>query len=76
MDRIPQTPEDRVLWTLVSQGGKAARSYLRRRARLKLAELEPVLAALEREKKITRTNIEQSGWPDQVIRLECLRDWP
>ena len=69
MDRIPQTPEDRVLWTLVSLGGNAVRSYLRRRARLKLAELEPVLAALEREKKITRRNIEISGRPNQMITL-------
>jgi len=69
MDKIPQTPEDRILWALVSQGGKAARSYLRRRLGLNLAKLEPVLAALEREKKITRERIKQVGRPDQTITL-------
>jgi hypothetical protein len=69
MRQFTQDPEDKVLWTLTSTGGKADRIYLRRRLDMKLAELEPVLAALESKKKIKRTDFEEKGKTNQMISL-------
>jgi hypothetical protein len=69
MERFSQAPEDKVLWALTSTGGKAERSYLRRRLDMKLAELEPALAVLESEKRIKRTDFEDKGKPNQIITL-------
>ncbi len=46
------TPRDKVLWELASHGGKLKKSELRRRTRLKLSELEPILEELARDGKI------------------------
>ena len=46
------TPRDRVLWELACHGGKLKKSDLRRRTRLKLSELEPILEELARDGKI------------------------
>jgi hypothetical protein len=69
MGYFSQDPEDKVLWALTSIGGKADRSYLRQRLDMKLAELEPALAALERKKKIKRTDFEENGKTNQIITL-------
>jgi hypothetical protein len=54
---------------LMAQGGKADRSYLRGRLEMRLAELEPFLAALEGEKRIKRIDFEKNGRPNQLIVL-------
>ena len=69
MRRFSQDPEDKVLWALTSIGGKADRSYLRRRLDMKLAELETALVALESEKRIKRTDFEEKGKTNQMITL-------
>ncbi len=43
------TPRDKVLWELADHGGKLKKSDLRRRTRLKLSELEPILEELARD---------------------------
>jgi uncharacterized protein YjhX (UPF0386 family) len=48
----PQSPRDRILWTLANSGGKMERSRLRRCAGMKLADLDPILAELARGGKI------------------------
>jgi predicted DNA-binding protein len=64
-----QTPADRILWVLITRGGKADRSYLRRRLEMRLAELEPFLAVLESEKRIKRIDFEKNGKRNQEIVL-------
>lgn len=49
---LSQNPQDKVLWELTNHGGKLKKSELRRRTRLKLSELEPILEELTREGKI------------------------
>ena len=48
----PQSPRDRILWILTNSGGKMERSRLRRCARMKYAQLDPILIELSRERKI------------------------
>ena len=69
MKRPLQTTADKILWVLITQGGKADRSYLRERLRMRLAELEPFIAALESEKRIKRIDFEKNGRPNQIIVL-------
>jgi len=69
MRHLTQDPEDKVLWTLVSTGGKVDRTYLRRRLDMKLAEMEPALAALESKKKIKREDFKEKGKTIQIISL-------
>jgi hypothetical protein len=47
-----QTPRDRILWILSSSSGKMARSTLRRRVGMRLADLEPILDELAKEGRI------------------------
>jgi predicted DNA-binding protein len=70
MRSFSQDPEDKILWALISLGGKAKRSYLRRSLDMTLAELEPALVALESKKKIKRTDFEEKGKTNQMITLE------
>jgi DNA-binding MarR family transcriptional regulator len=49
-----QSPHDRVLWELTSHG-KVTRGLLRQRIGLKQADLDIILADLEREGRIQRT---------------------
>jgi hypothetical protein len=46
---------DRILWILSNSGGKMERSTLRRRAGMRLADLEPILGELAREGRIRIT---------------------
>jgi hypothetical protein len=48
----PQSPRDRILWTLANSGGKMERSRLRRCAGMKLADLDSILGELARRSKI------------------------
>ncbi len=52
---MPQSPMDRILWILSNSGGKMERSTLRRRAGMRLADLEPILGELAREGRIRIT---------------------
>ena len=52
---MPQSPMDRILWILSNSGGKMERSTLRRRAGMRLADLEPILRELAGESKISIT---------------------
>ena len=54
---------------LTTRGGKADRSYLRRRLEMRLAEQEPFLADLENEKRIKRIDFEKNGKRNQEIVL-------
>ena len=42
---------------------------MRERLRMRLAELEPFIAALESEKRIKRIDFEKNGRPNQIIVL-------
>jgi DNA-binding MarR family transcriptional regulator len=55
MTSSSQSPRDRVLWILANKGGKITRSSLRRDAEIKLADLDIILAYLEKEGRIKRT---------------------
>jgi DNA-binding MarR family transcriptional regulator len=46
-----QSPRDKVLWELANHG-KMKKSDLRRRTKLNLSELEPILEELEKEGRI------------------------
>ncbi len=54
-DSTSQSPRDRIFWILTNSGGKMNRSRLRRCAGIKLADLNPILGELAREKKIKIT---------------------
>lgn len=49
---IPQSPRDRVLWVLVSCGGRMERGKLMARARIRYVLLDPILAELVKEGRI------------------------
>ena len=42
------------MWILANSGGKMERSRLRKRMAMKYADLDPILAELEKEGRITR----------------------
>jgi len=50
-----QSPRDRILWILANHGSKMIRSSLRRDVGIKQADLDIILADLEREGRIKRT---------------------
>jgi hypothetical protein len=54
MIEAAQSLRDKVLWELANRGKKLERSRLRRYARMKLADLDPILAELARECRINR----------------------
>jgi DNA-binding MarR family transcriptional regulator len=70
--RLSDSPRDRVLWELSSRGGKLSRSDLAKRAKLKQAELDKILDALELEGLVTRTLLKAgvSGRLKQLVRLQ------
>lgn len=53
MKRISQSPRDSILWEL-SNRGKMTKNILRQRTGMKIAELDIILADLEREGRIKR----------------------
>jgi DNA-binding MarR family transcriptional regulator len=55
MKRTYQSPRDGVSWELVNHGGKMTRSSLCRDVGIKQADLDIILADLEREGRIKRT---------------------
>jgi hypothetical protein len=67
MRKPRQTPEDRILWTLVRCGGMVNRICLRRKLNMKLAVMEPTLVALERENKIRRIYFKENAKIIQII---------
>lgn len=61
-----------MLWTLVAHDGMLVPSILRRRMKMKLAELDPILQDLEWEGKIIRAELEPiKDKPQQLIMLKC-----
>jgi hypothetical protein len=52
MNHSPQSPKDKVLWTLKSSGGEMSISRLRQHTELTKAELDIILEELERENRI------------------------
>ena len=61
-----QSPRDRILWILANHGGKMIRSSLRRDVGIKQADLDIILADLEREGRIKRA----VGKHGELISLE------
>jgi predicted transcriptional regulator len=55
MTSISQSPRDRILWILASNGGKMERSRLRRRMAMRYAVLNPIIEELAREGRIRLT---------------------
>jgi hypothetical protein len=51
----PQSPRDCILWILTNSGSKMERRRLRRRAGMKLADLNLILGELAREGRIRIT---------------------
>lgn len=49
MTSFSQSPRDRVLWILVNNGNKMARSRLRERTGMRYAAINPILGELARE---------------------------
>ena len=66
-----QSMRDKILWELANNGNKLTRNVLRRRVRIKYADLDPVLKELERAGKIRRTErgVGKRGHPKQMITL-------
>ena len=54
MKRSAQSSRDRILWILANSAGKMERSRLRRCAGMRYADLDPILAELEKEGRIIR----------------------
>ena len=52
MTSLSQSPRDRILWILASNGGKMDRSRLRARTGMKFALLNPILDELIKEGRI------------------------
>jgi hypothetical protein len=67
--RPRQTPADRILWTLVINGGMLNRIRLQQKLNMKVAVMEPTLVALERKNKIMRIYFEDNGKIIQIISL-------
>ncbi|MCJ7445526.1 MAG: MarR family transcriptional regulator [Methanotrichaceae archaeon] len=67
----PQSPQDKILWELASHNGKLTRSSLRRRMKIKQADLDPILDELADQGKITRSEFgaDKRGRPKQTITL-------
>jgi hypothetical protein len=63
---------EKVLSDLESSGGKAPRSIIAYHAKLKQAELDPILDELEHEGVIQRTRLKISsgGPPGEIISLK------
>jgi DNA-binding HxlR family transcriptional regulator len=55
MKRSSQSPHDSVLWELANHGDKMTRSSLRRDVGIRQADLDVILAELEKEGRIIRT---------------------
>jgi DNA-binding MarR family transcriptional regulator len=55
MKRFSQSPLDKVLWVLANHGGKMTASSLQLDLGIKQADLDVILANLEREGRIKRT---------------------
>jgi len=53
MNRPKQTPYDLILWTLASQDGKAEWIELRKRTKLKAAELGAALSKLVKDGRVS-----------------------
>jgi len=60
-DTLTQTPYDRFLWPLVSLNGKADLTELRKRTKLKAAELNPALNKLAKDGRILIVPKERLG---------------
>jgi hypothetical protein len=66
MMRSGQSPSDRILWALVSLNGKSEWSELRRRTKLRAAELDAVLSKLAKDGRISV--IAQPAWgPNRAV---------
>jgi predicted Rossmann fold nucleotide-binding protein DprA/Smf involved in DNA uptake len=52
MKRSAQSSRDRIRWILANSAGKMERSRLRRCAGMRYADLDPILAELEKEGRI------------------------
>ena len=55
MTSFSQSPRDRILWILASNGGSMERSRLRERTGMRYALLNPILEELAREGRIKMT---------------------
>jgi hypothetical protein len=55
MTSFSQSPPDRILWILASNGGKMERSRLRARTGMRYALLNPILEELVKEGRIKIT---------------------
>jgi hypothetical protein len=69
MRKLRQTPADRILWTLVINGGMLNRIRLQQKLNMKVAVMEPTLVALEHKNKIMRIYFEDNGKIIQIISL-------
>jgi hypothetical protein len=68
MIRSEQPPYDRILWTLVSLNGESEWSKLRRRTKLRAAELDAVLSKLVKDGRISI--ISKATWgPNRAVIL-------
>ncbi|MCJ7444952.1 MAG: hypothetical protein MUO26_10555 [Methanotrichaceae archaeon] len=67
----PQSLQDKILWELASHNGKLTRSSLRRRMKIKQANLDPILDDLVNQRKIKRSEsgVDKRGRPKQTITL-------
>jgi hypothetical protein len=69
MRKPRQTPTDRILWTLVTNGGMLNRILLKQKLNMRVAVMEPTLVDLERENKIQRIYFEENSKIIQIILL-------
>jgi hypothetical protein len=70
MTQLTQTPYDRILWSLVSLNGKAEWSELRKRTKMKAAELNAALDKLAKDGRILIVPKERLGQNRGVILLK------
>ena len=71
MTSLSQSPRDRILWILASNGGKMERSRLRARTGMRYALLNPILEELAREGRIKIT----VGKQGDLISLKNDKGW-